>query len=201
MDDKNKFKDRERALEDEYFSKKEHELIEKMRNKLAREADRKQIAEETGVTDQDILDALQSLGYNSETISILYMVPLVQIAWAEGYVAEKEREMVLEIARARDIIPGTEAYEKLCELLKEEPPEDFFENSLRAIRYMIKALPDDHRAASQESLVEMCTMIADVTGGILGFGNISDEERILIARIATEISQGRESLIQNMIKK
>ncbi len=89
MDDKNKFKDRERALEDEYFSKKEHELIEKMRNKLAREADRKQIAEETGVTDQDILDALQSLGYNSETISILYMVPLVQIAWAEGYVAEK----------------------------------------------------------------------------------------------------------------
>lgn len=193
MPDRDIFKDRENALEDEYFVKKEHELIDKMKRKLALEADRRKLAEETGVADQDVLEGLQALGYDSETIEILYLVPLVQIAWSEGYVTEKEKELVLEIARSRDIIPGSKAYDRLMELLDNEPPREFFDNTLKAIRYMIAALPEGSQAEARENLVEYCTMIADVSGGLLGFGTISDEEKLMIARIATEISQGREA--------
>lgn len=201
MSDKNIFAEREHALEDEYFRKQEQELIEKMRERVARETDRQQMAEATGVADQEVLEALQELGYNAATVRLLYLVPLVQVAWAEGGVSDDERSMILEIAAARGITPDTAAYEQLTQWLDKEPSAEFFENTLRAVRVMIEALPEHHRANSRQSLVEFCTHVAEVSGGFLGLRKISDEERTMIARIATEIGQNRTNAVNQVLAK
>ncbi len=187
MPDKNIFDERERGLETEYFRKKESELIEKIRARTAKEAELKNLAEATGVVDQDVLEALQDLGYSPDTVMLLYLAPLVQVAWAEGGVSDEERESILEIAKARGITKETTAYRKLSGWLDQAPPEEFYKNTLRAVHYLIESLPEDHRQSTRQDLVEYCTKIAEISGGILGFGKISDEERLLIARIATEI--------------
>lgn len=197
---KNIFEEREHALENEYFHKKEQELIAKMREKVAREEERHQMAETIGVADQEVLEALQELGYTTATVRLLYLVPLVQIAWAEGGVSEEERTQILEFAAARGITPDTAAYDQLLEWLKQEPPQEFYDNTLRAVRYVIEALPEQQRTESRQSLVEYCTQIAEISGGILGFGKISDEERLLIARIATEIGQTRSDAVKRVIE-
>ncbi len=200
MSDKNIFSDRERAIESEYFHKKEQELIQKMRQRAALEEDRRQMAEMTGVADEEVLQVLQELGYSAEIVSLMPIVPLVQVAWAEGGVSPKERESILEIAAARGINPGTPAYQKLTGWLDQEPPREFYDNTLRALRYLTEAVPADMREQSRQSLVEYCTQIAEVSGGILGFGKVSESERQLIARIATEIGESREAAVKKVVE-
>ena len=49
------FDDRKKALEEEYFRKKEQELIEKLKQRARVEADREGLAEATGITNEQIL--------------------------------------------------------------------------------------------------------------------------------------------------
>jgi len=201
MPDKNTLSERQRGLETEYFRKKEQELIERMRRRTALAEDREQMAEATGVADYEALEALQELGYTAMTIRLMPIVPLVQVAWAEGGVTAKERKLLLEIAEARGITSGTPAYDQLLGWLEQEPPEEFYENTLRGLRILLHAIPDDLREASRESLVEYCTQIAEVSGGILGFGKVAPDERELIARIATEIGENREAAVKTLIEE
>jgi hypothetical protein len=183
------------------FHEKEQELIQKMRRRRrAADEDLEEMSYATGIVDQEVLETLQELGYSAETVRLMPIIPLVQVAWAEGGVTGKERESILEIADARGITPETEAYEQLIAWLEQEPPQEFYDKTLRALRYVLESLPDDLRAEGRQSLIEYCTQIAEVSGGILGFGNkISDEERLLIARIASEISQNRREAVKKVI--
>jgi hypothetical protein len=201
MSDKNSLSERQRGLETEYFRKKEQELIEKMRRRAALAEDRQQMAEATGVADHEVLEALQELGYTAMTIRLMPIVPLVQVAWAEGGVTANERKLLLEIAEARGITPGTPAYDQLVGWLEREPPQEFYDNTLRGLRILLEAIPGDLREESRRSLVEYCAQIAEVSGGILGFGKFSDDERKLIARIATEIGQTREAAVKKVIEE
>src|SRR5499426_4716149 len=131
MAERDKFAEREHWLEEEYFGKKNQELIQKLRARRARETDRQKMAEMMGVDDQEVLEALQDLGYTSETIPLLHIVPLVEVAWAEGGVADRERDMIYKIAQARGVQPETAAHELLSHWLENKPSDRFFENSLR----------------------------------------------------------------------
>jgi len=202
MVEKDKFAQREHWLEEEYFGKKNQELIEKLRERRAREADRQKMAEMMGVDDQDVLEALQDLGYTSETIPLLHLVPLVEVAWAEGGVADREREMIFKIAEARGVPPDGVAHEMLSHWLENRPSEKFFDNSLKAIRVIFDLLPEEQRLAGRRDLIAYCSQIASaVSSGIFGPGGVTDDERALIARIATEIGQGREEAVRRVIKK
>jgi len=202
MAEKDKFAEREHWLEEEYFGKKNQELIEKMRARHAREADRQKMSEIMGVDDQEVLEALQDLGYTAETIPLLHIVPLVEVAWSEGGVADREREMIYKIAETRGIRPDSAAHELLSHWLDEKPSGRFFENTLRAIRVVLNLLPEEQRGASRRDLITYCSQIASaVASGIFGRGGITNEERALIAHIATEIGQGREEAVRKIIER
>ena len=200
MAEKDKFAEREHWLEEEYFGRKNQELIKRLRERRAREADRQKMAEMMGVDDQEVLGALQDLGYTSETIPLLHIVPLVEVAWTEGGVADRERGMIFRIAEARGVQSGGAAHEMLSHWLENRPSERFFENSLRAIRVVLDLLPEEQRRASRRDLIAYCNQIASaVSSGIFGPGGIWEEERALISHIAAEIGQGREEAVRRVI--
>jgi hypothetical protein len=202
MSEKDIFVEREHWLEEEYFRKKNQELIEKIHQRQAREADRQRMSEATGIVDQEVLEALQDLGYTAETVNLLHLVPLVEVAWIEGGVADREREMIFKVAESRGVLPGSAAHQQLSQWLEDRPPESFFENSLHAIRVVMDLLPEEQRNAGRRDLIAYCSQIAEaVSGGILGRGNITDEERALIAHIAMEIGQGREETVRKVMEK
>jgi hypothetical protein len=77
----------------------------------------------------------------------------------------------------------------LAEWLKTRPSDAFFEKTLRAIRAMLQARPSDERDASRRDLLAYCTAIASASGGILGFGKVSEDERKLLTRITSELER------------
>jgi hypothetical protein len=112
MSDKNIFAEREHWLEEEYFRKKNQELIEKIHQQKEREAQRQHLADTLGTNDKDVIEALENLGYTEETVQLLHIVPLVQVAWSEGGVADREREMIFKVAQSRGIEPGSIAHQR-----------------------------------------------------------------------------------------
>jgi len=180
---------RGRGLEEAYFHKREQELIEKLRRRGEEAAARRQLGERAGVADEEILKDLQALGYTPETVMLLHLVPLVQMAWAEGSVSDQERALIVEAARSRGVAEGSEADRQLAKWLATRPSEEVFDTTLRAIGAILQAGPAGERDASQRDLLSYCTAIASASGGILGFGKVTDQERQVLDRISQEFAR------------
>jgi hypothetical protein len=191
--EKDALRDRGRALEDDYFRKRDNELIEKIRRRAEGSAERRRLGEQAGVADEETLNDLQTLGFTSETVKLLHLVPLVQMAWAEGGVSDGERDLIVQAARSRGIQPGSAADRQLAAWLAERPSGELFEKTLRAIGAILHALPAAEREASQRDLLAYSTAIASASGGILGFRAVSEEERRLLARISQELERAHGS--------
>lgn len=193
MTDKDAFKERGRALEEEYFHRKERELIEKMRQKAAADAARDALGAKTGVADAQLLQDLHELGYTPETLSLLHVVPLVQMAWAEGHVSMRERDLIIEAARARGIESGSAADQMLAGWLAARPSGELFTTTMRAIGAMLASRPQEEREAGTKDLLSYLSSIATASGGVLGFGAVSAEERAVLARITQELEKTHKS--------
>jgi hypothetical protein len=193
VSDRDAFADRGRALEEEYFHRREQELIAKLRRRVQADAATQQLGEQAGVADAEILQDLQELGYTPETVALLYLVPLVQVAWAEGGVSDRERTLIVEAARARGIEADTPADAQLAEWLTTRPSEKLFEQTLRAIRAILESRPEAEREASRTDLLSYSTAIAEASGGVLGLRSVSSEERSLLARISGELESKQKS--------
>jgi len=194
MLDDNSMAKRGKALEDEYFHRKEKELIEKLRQRRAAEAQLKELAAATGIPNEEILQTLQELGYTRDTVALLHLVPLIHIAWVDGSVTSREREMILEAAGLRGVEQSSPAYQQLTEWLDHRPSEEFFDKTLRIISGLLETTPERDQAGASSVLSESIR-IAGASGGILGFGNkISDEEQALLQRIAAAVGADDSSL-------
>ena len=194
MTDKGAFADRKRTQEEEYFRKQEQQQIEKMRRHAALEAERRELAEALGVSDEEALGKLQELGFTREMAPLVYLAPPVQDAWADGRVSASERELILADARSRGIAEDSLGGKALAGWLDHRPAESFFEKTLSAIGAMLRALPPDQRESQKRDLVSACARIAEASGGIidfLGFGSkVSKAEQETIARITAELERG-----------
>jgi hypothetical protein len=192
--------ERKRSTEEEYFHRKERELVEKLRQRAALEAEKGAMGKSLGVADEKILEDLQALGFTRDTVALLHLVPLVAVAWAEGGIDKRERQLIYEVAKLRGIEGGGAASEQLDQWLNHRPSEEFFQRSLRIIRAVLKSLPQETQQESKQSLVAYCTRIAAASGGILGLGSkISAAESALLTKIATELEEGHEAAAKQII--
>jgi hypothetical protein len=186
MSDKEFLADRRRTQEEEYFQRQEQQLIANLHQRGSDDAARRSMAERTGILDQDVLQELSTLGYTPETVTLLHLVPLLQVAWAEGGVSDREQTLIVEAARMRGIESGSAADIQLATWLAERPSTEFFEQTLNVIGRILRARPLEERDTRQHDLLSYCRAIASASGGVLGFGKVSPEEERALARIAQE---------------
>jgi hypothetical protein len=171
-----------RSREEEYFRRKDRELVEKMRQASAATQARQNLEARSGIHDPALLQELEALGFTPDTVALLPLVPVVQVAWAEGGVSDDERRLIVEFARKRGIMPGSEADNQLATWLTHRPSEDVFARATRLIRAMLDN-PDAGRDLKIEDLIQHCEQIAAASGGVLGFRKVSNEERALLGMI------------------
>lgn len=179
-----------RELEEDYFRKQDLELIEKMRKAAAAERGRQELGARTGLTDPDLLREVEQLGFTPDTISLLPLVPVLQVAWAEGGVSAAERALIVDLARHRGIAKDSPAGRQLAGWLDTRPPQSVFTRATRLIRAMLAAGSQETHDLTADDLVKYCERIAAASGGILGLAKVSSEERAALAEIQ-EALKGR----------
>jgi hypothetical protein len=195
MADKDRFTERARSQEDDYFRKKDQELIEKMRSAAAADRARAEkgqaradMGQKVGITDPELLLELEARGFTPDTVVLLPLVPAVQMAWADRSVSPAERDLIVKLARSRGIEAGSAADRMLAEWLAARPSAHVFAQATRLIRAML-ASPDSPGAhdLTADDLVKHCESIAAASGGMLGRNRVSAEERQLLTALADEL--------------
>jgi hypothetical protein len=183
-----------RSREEEYFRKKDRELIERMRQAAAADARRQEaaktqdeLARKSGLDDPALVHELQELGFTPETVSLLPLVPVLQMAWAEGGISHAERDLLHRLARSRGIPQGSDADRQLEAWMAERPDDSVFARAARLIRAMLDSRSPETADLSADDLVDYCEQIAAASGGIFGIGRISAEERQLLSSIADDL--------------
>lgn len=178
---------RKRKLEEEYFRKQDQELIDKMRRAAAAAQMRHDLEERTGLHDPEMLNELEALGFTPDTIGLLPIMPLLQVAWAEGGISEAERRQILALARTRGIQEGSVADSQLAEWLATRPRQHVFTGAARLIHAMLDAGSSETHDLSADALVKYCENIAAASGGMFGVGKVSAEERAALSQIAAQL--------------
>ena len=115
------FERRRQALEEEFFKKQSQDLLEKLRDQMETEQPRAVLARVTGIKDDKVLDTLLSLNLSHETLAAFALYPLVEVAWADGRVDDREREALLKAAAEQGLAPGTAIHGVFEDLLREAP--------------------------------------------------------------------------------
>lgn len=193
MSDRDALSDRGRALEEEYFRKRDRELVEKMRSAAESARAQAELERATGVHDPAALKELQELGFTPDTVALLPIVPLVEVAWAEGGVTDAERAAIEDVARQRGIAEGSAAWHQLDAWLATRPSPAVLGGAGRLITAMLDAGAIQTRDLSGEDLVHYCERIAAASGGIFGLAlrSVSPEERVILSRVAAQLTGRR----------
>jgi hypothetical protein len=188
--EKDIFKERERALEAVYFQNQDRKLIEKLRESARLEEIAVALAAKLQVDNPELLRRVRDLGVTLDTAPAFLLAPLVQVAWAEGEVTEREHKTVLHFAGIRGVAEGSPAHAQLREWLRERPPDALFDTALEVIKVGLSVLAPEEREERRQQIVQVCHEVAEASGGglarVLGLGSgISGEEESLLDTLTT----------------
>ena len=178
--------DRRRALEESFFSNRNKQLLDALREDLS-QADRKQaLSAAVQIDDEDTLDLLIQADITVESLLAFKLLPLVEVAWADASIEQREREAILAAAESKGIRPSDVAYQLLQNWLA-EPLTAEVKVAWRAYASGLAAsLGAAQCAAIRAEVLDKAREVAQSAGGILGIGNkISSVE----AQVMTELEQ------------
>lgn len=134
---------------------------------------------------------LDALGLDVETYRTILLLPLVEVAWADGEIQAEEREAILGYGEGNELLAGR-ARNVLEEWLTTQPTEDFYQRGravLVALAHDREGLGKDIGPGKVDAIVEYCTVVAESAGGMLGFFQVSKAESLAIKNIATHVAR------------
>ena len=181
---RNAFEDRERAFEAEYFTRRDAELVDRLKLVFHKAIDRQSIRDSTGVTDEELLDRLVELNLDGELMVAFNLLPVIEVAWADGVVDDREVREVFTIAEEHGIHPGSKAYSMLETRLHGGPSTDARKIWFYYAEALRKTLSSQQLEEFREDLLAACWRVAETSGGLLNaVFNVSASERKVIATI------------------
>ena len=180
--DPNRFGD---SLEEEFFRREDQRLLARLRELREQENARDTLSQATGITSPAVLDRLLALKIQPEIIAALRIVPLVEVAWADGSLDEKERQAVLSGAQEAGIPAGSAAYALLDAWLKKKPEPHLLTAWTTLIQGMSASLPEAEVKKLEASLMERVRRVAGASGGVLGLGSkVSKQEAAVLEKLS-----------------
>ena len=185
--------------EETYFLEQEAEKRRQMRENLesqARAAKAKgEIAAALGAGDEALLERIYDLGFDGDSVKVLHLLPLVEVAWADDEVSAAERVTIMRAAEAHGIGPGTESGAFLASVLETRPDPALLEAVHEILGAVLRA-----SGSSAADLLALCTDVAEASGGFLGLGNkICDEEAEIISDFASRLSPSTENSVKALV--
>lgn len=170
------------TLLDSFFFDHDQQLLDDFRKRLQKTDRRSQLMQVSGIHDDAVLDHLVELNIDAETLAALAVVPLVAIAWADGEIQDKEREVILSAAQKSGVQSKDGRFPVLEHWLKKHPGPDMVEAWKVYIRGLCKKLNPQEIQELKRDLLDLARKVAEAAGGFLGLGNkISQAEQEVLS--------------------
>jgi len=178
-----------RALEAAFFESDRHPYFELRKSELAAE---ERLAEASGIDDHALLARLAAAGVRAETLAALTLIPLVEVAWADGEMDARERAAVLSGAESTGIAPKSPSHRLLRLWLEDRPAPDLLEMWKDFIRALCGRLAERERRQLKAKLLGRARSVAEAAGTVLGLGDpVSREEARMLEELARAFERSR----------
>ena len=169
-------------LEEQFFGKREADLLDRMRKEHQDEVDRDHLRRETNIHDDTVISKLLDLGVRAETIAALSLVPLIEVAWADRAVEEKEAAAISKAAQDDGLSEA--GFELLQSWLTHRPGDKLLEAWEQYVQALCGVLGKEQVAALEREVMGHARSVAEAAGGLLGVGKVSKGEDAMLARLA-----------------
>jgi len=165
-------------LEEAFFSQENARLLDDLRKKSAKEAQRERLREVLRIKDDAFVDRVMALGISPETVVTLRLVPLVFVAWADGGIDSREREAITKAAEEHGVAANETAHKLLDTWLAKQPDEKILSMWKGYIKRIWPRFTADEQWELRQNLLRSAREVAEAAGGFLGLtSKISAEER------------------------
>lgn len=177
--------DRARALGDAFFRGDAEALRARLDLASAEAAAREALREATGIDDAEVLAELAGLGIRVDTLAALTLIPLIDVAWADGEMDARERDAILAAAAATGTEPGSTSYRLLEIWTEEQPPPDLVQAWRLFIGALARQLDDARSKRLAENLLGRAREVAAAAGSRLDRApHVSPEEEACLTALA-----------------
>lgn len=188
------FEARGSSFEAGYFHNKDAQLVEKLRGVFQTQHDREELRRLTGITSDEVLDRLVAVQVKGEMLTAFKLLPLVEIAWADGSLDQREAQAVIAAAIQHGISPESEALKRIKEWLERGPSPEARKAWLMYAQELRKALSPAELKTFREDLLHTGKQIAELSGGVLNmFFNLSQPEKEVLKKITEALSDNPAS--------
>ena len=130
-----------------------------------------------------LVEGLTRLGIGADTLAALTLIPLVQVAWADGHMDEREKRAILAAAESSGIDPESPSF-GLLRVWLERPPDPGLDELWRSyIEAVSGALSVEARLRLRSAILGRARDVATAAGGVMGLGAISRSEEQVLSRL------------------
>ncbi len=176
--------DRRRALEEQFFNEQNEKLREQLRREQEQHEALEALASASAITDAELLGKLAELGIRAETLAALTLVPLVEVAWADGVMEETEQDAILRGAVSSGIAADSASYALLEIWTRDRPAPEMMDAWRDYIRALCTDLSRRERKHLEHEVIGRARSVAEAAGGFLGLGSkISRLEEGVLAKM------------------
>jgi len=153
------------------------------------------------MTDDELHGELALLGVDRDTWRAVLLLPVVQVAWADGEVQTPERARILEMAHSEGLLdtPGGDVVRRWLEI----PPD---EATLQRGRRVLVALVQRHRGPGAElgddalqQVEQRCLEVAKAAGGLFDLVfTVDEQEQQVLRAISDELGSARAEALDDL---
>jgi hypothetical protein len=173
-----------RDLEDAFFLEEERKLMERLRALSKVKETKELLSKVSGIKDDRVLQKLVDLDVRPDLVASLAVIPLIEVAWADGGVDERERRAVLAAAESTGIRRGDIDYDLLDAWLTRRPDPRLLEAWKHYVEGLCAMLTPEERMALRGELLDHAYSVAEASGGFLGLGSkVSKDEAAVLRRL------------------
>jgi hypothetical protein len=172
-----------RNMEDLFFFEQEKKLAEARKKLEEMQETKENLSKVSGITDEAVLHRLIELDIHPDILTTLLVIPLIEVAWSDGEIHEKERDFLLNSLQQEGMHTRQVDPDIIQTWLKTKPSVALFEAWELYIQSLSAQLTHEERQTLKEDVMADARKIAEAAGGFLGFGKISDAEQEMLDKL------------------
>lgn len=178
------FDDRRKALEEQFFQQHEMALVQKMKDAAQAVVSKAEIQKLTGITNDQVLGALAALKVGGAATLVMSLFPLIEVAWADGKIDDKERKAILDLAKVIGLESPSPAFEYLSKWLEEKPEPRWHALWADYVRALVAQMKPDDIAMLKATVVGRARVVAEASGGFMGVAfRVSGAEQQVLEKL------------------
>lgn len=150
----------------------------------ARRRARAALAAASHITDDALLDRLVDMGISTETVVALSLVPLISVAWADGWIHPREKRAVMAAAYAAGLAPGGPGARLVERCLTTSLPPPLRAAWREYIAQLCATRTVAERRTLRDEVLRQSRVVAEAAGGFKGLFAVSAHEAAVLDEIA-----------------